>query len=87
MPALDALLAEAGFQERTIETRRIAIHEADPARMASGQIRGTPRGALIAAKGVALDDMVARLAHALAGQGGDPYQGRCQALVVHAITS
>jgi len=85
--ALDALLAEAGFQERTIGTRRIAIHDADPTRMASGQIRGTPRGALIAARGVALDDMAARVARALAAQGGDPYQGCCQALVVHAITS
>ena len=85
--ALDALLAAAGFQDRKIETRRIAIRDADPACMASGQIRGTTRGALIAAKGLALDDVIERVTRALAQQGGDPYQGYCQALVVRAITS
>lgn len=85
--ALDALLAGAGFDERKIETRRIAIRDADPARMASGQIRGTPRAALIAAKGISLDDVVVRVTRALAEQGGDPYQGHGQALVVQAITS
>lgn len=84
---LDRLLAEAGFGKRLIETRRLAIRDADPARMASGQIRGTPRAALIAARGLALDDVVARVARALAEQGGDPYEGYCQALVVQAEAS
>jgi SAM-dependent methyltransferase len=82
--ALDRLLAEAGFEKRRIETRRIPIRDADPARMASGQIRGTPRAALITAKGMAIDDVVARVARALAEQGGDPYEGYCQALLVQA---
>jgi SAM-dependent methyltransferase len=82
--ALDRLLAEAGFEKRRIETRRIPIRDADPARMASGQIRGTPRAALITARGMAIDDVVARVTRALAEQGGDPYEGYCQALVVQA---
>ncbi|TFZ07018.1 methyltransferase domain-containing protein [Ramlibacter henchirensis] len=81
---LDGLLAGAGFGERHIETRRIAIRGADPRRIASGQIRGTPRGALIAARGLAIEEVVARVAQGLAAQGGDPYDGYCQGLVVQA---
>jgi hypothetical protein len=38
--------------KRGRSNRAASRRDADPARMASGQIRGTPRGALIAAKGV-----------------------------------
>lgn len=82
--ALDRLLQDAGFSQRHIETRRIAIRDADPVRLASGQIRGTPRAALLTARGLVLDDAVGRVAQALARQGGDPYQGQGQAHLVQA---
>ncbi|MEJ5992558.1 methyltransferase domain-containing protein [Ramlibacter sp. PS3R-8] len=81
---LRSLLAQAGFQDVTIETRRIAIDGADPRKIAAGQIRGTPRAALLVQRGVPLDPMIDDVAAALTRQGGDPYHGHAQALVVQA---
>ena len=81
---LRSLLEQAGFAEIVIETRRIAITGADPRRIALGQIRGTPRAALLVQRGVPLDEVIEEVAAALARQGGDPYHGHAQALVVQA---
>jgi SAM-dependent methyltransferase len=81
---LRSLLEQAGFAEIAIETRRIAITGADPRRIALGQIRGTPRAALLVQRGVPLERVIEDVAAALARQGGDPYHGHAQALVVQA---
>lgn len=81
---LHSLLAQAGFADVAIETRRIAIDGADPRKIAAGQIRGTPRAALLLQRGVPLDAVIHDVAAALARQGGDPYHGHAQALVVQA---
>jgi SAM-dependent methyltransferase len=81
---LRALLAEAGFGDVHIETRRIPITGADPRLLASGQIRGTPRSALLVERGMSLDKVIADVAQALVRQGGDPYRGYGQALMVQA---
>ena len=81
---LRSLLAQAGFRDVEVATRRIAITDADPRRIATGQIRGTPRAALLVQRGVALEDVIEDVAAALARQGGDPYHGHAQALVVTA---
>lgn len=81
---LRQLLAGARFQETLIERSRIEIDGVDPRTLATGQIRGTPRSALIAKKGVPLDLLVERLADALAAAGGDPYSGHAQAVIVQA---
>ncbi|MCC2674195.1 MAG: ubiquinone/menaquinone biosynthesis methyltransferase [Ramlibacter sp.] len=81
---LRSLLAQAGFRDIVIERRRIAITGADPRRIATGQIRGTPRAALLAQRGVPLDAVIEDVARALARQGGNPYHGHAQALVVLA---
>ncbi|MCC2633140.1 MAG: ubiquinone/menaquinone biosynthesis methyltransferase [Ramlibacter sp.] len=81
---LQSLLAQAGFADITMETRRIAIDGADPRKIAAGQIRGTPRAALLLQRGVPLDAVIDDVAAALARQGGDPYHGHAQALVVRA---
>ena len=81
---LRELLAGAHFRETLIETKRIEIHEADPRAIATGQIRGTPRGALIEKRGVSLDLVIGKVAAALARAGGNPYSGYGQAIVVQA---
>jgi SAM-dependent methyltransferase len=81
---LRQLLAGAGFCETLIETRRIAIEGADPAAIAAGQIRGTPRSALLEKRGVPLDIVIEKVARALGAAGGNPYSGYGQAIVVQA---
>jgi ubiquinone/menaquinone biosynthesis C-methylase UbiE len=81
---LRQLLETAGFRDIAIATRRIPIEGADPHRLALGQIRGTPRSALIAQRGLDLDQVIEDIAAALARSGGDPYRGYAQALVVEA---
>lgn len=81
---LRALLAGAGFADVRITTRSRPLAGVDPRVLASGQIRGTPRGALLAERGVSLDEVVARVAAALVRQGGDPYAGHAQAKLVLA---
>lgn len=80
---LRMLLAASGLRERAIETRRLPI-EGDPRRIAQGQIRGTPRSALITERGVPLEKVIEDVAAALVAQGGDPYRGHAQAVVVDA---
>jgi SAM-dependent methyltransferase len=81
---LRELLAAAGFRETLIETKRIPIQGADPQVIATGQLRGTPRSALLEKRGVALDLVIAKVADALAAAGGNPYSGYAQAVVVQA---
>jgi SAM-dependent methyltransferase len=82
--SLRSLLAGAGFADVRIETRREEIVDADPARMATGQVRGTPRAALIESRGVPLDLVIGQVTDLLAQRGGNPYRGHAQALVVEA---
>ena len=82
---LRRLLAGARFRATRIETQRIPIEGADPRAIATGQIRGTPRSALIEKRGVALDLVIDKVADALARAGGDPYRGYAQALIVQAL--
>ena len=82
---LRRLLAGARFRETRIETKRIAITGADPRSIATGQIRGTPRSALIAKRGVSLDLVIEKVTDALTRTGGDPYKGHAQAVIVQAL--
>lgn len=79
---LRRLLAQSGFAVRSIERQRIPMAGVDPHALASGQILGTPRSALIAQRGVALDMVIDRIAAALAQAGGNPYSGHAQAVIV-----
>jgi SAM-dependent methyltransferase len=81
---LEGLLAAAGFADVTIVTCRLPIRGADPHALASGQIRGTPRSALLVERGVSLDEVVAEVEAALERQGGRPYTGHAQAKLVTA---
>ena len=81
---LRGLLAGARFREVRIETKRVPIEGADPRTMATGQIRGTPRSALIEKRGIPLDTVIDKVAAALERSGGNPYNGFSQAVVVEA---
>lgn len=82
---LRRLLAGARFGDARIEMKRIAIDGADPRDIATGQIRGTPRSALIEKKGVSLDLVIEKVAAALESRGGNPYRGHAQGLLVEAL--
>jgi len=81
---LRQLLAGARFRDARIETKRIAFAGADPRNIATGQMRGTPRSALIEKKGVPLELVIEKVAAELARTGGDPYRGHAQGLLVQA---
>ncbi len=79
---LRSLLTDAGFRVDRMETLRIPITGADPLALATGQIMGTPRSALIASKGVSLEAVIGKIASALAHAGGNPYSGYAQGILV-----
>ena len=81
---LRKLLSESGFRDMRIEIKRIAIEGADPQSMATGMIRGTPRSALIEKRGASIDLVIEKIASTLKSQGGDPYRGYAQAVIVEA---
>jgi len=81
---LRGLLQSAGLREVRMDVVRLAIQGADPRRIAEGQICGTPRSALITQRGLSLQEVVDRVAAALQAQGGNPYHGYAQAIVVEA---
>ncbi len=82
---LRRLLEGARFRETRIETKRIPIEGADPRSIAIGQIRGTPRSALIEKRGVSLDLVIEKVTDALTSTGGAPYRGHAQAVIVQAL--
>jgi hypothetical protein len=77
------LVKDAGFEEIRLETRQFPV-QGSPRIIATGQIRGTPRSLLLEKKGASLDDVIERIAAALAKLGGDPYRSSAQAIVVEA---
>jgi hypothetical protein len=83
--AIGALLAEARFGEVRMEAVRIPCSMPAARDFATGQMRGTPRGQLIAQKGGDVDAVIDAVAKGLARLGGDkPFRYAPQALVVEA---
>jgi hypothetical protein len=79
------LLAETGFGEERIEKKRIQVEGVSARTIALGMIRGTPRSLSIEKRGGSLDDVVEKVAAALARAGGaDPWRGHANAVVVEA---
>ncbi|MEO8144458.1 MAG: class I SAM-dependent methyltransferase [Betaproteobacteria bacterium] len=82
---LRKLLAETGFEEVRIETKRLPVGGVSARTLATGQIRGTPRSAMIEKRGVSLDAVIDKATEELTRIGGaDPYRGYAQAVVVEA---
>jgi ubiquinone/menaquinone biosynthesis C-methylase UbiE len=83
--AIARLLEDAGFGEARMEAVRIACSCPSAREFATGQIRGTPRGLLLQERGLSLDQVIDKVAAALARVGGAaPFRYTAQALVVEA---
>jgi SAM-dependent methyltransferase len=78
-----SLLAEAGFGDVRVERKALQI-VADPRRIATGQLRGTPRMNLLVERGIDIDEAIAKVAAALEAEGGNPYRGQAAVIVVEA---
>jgi SAM-dependent methyltransferase len=83
--ALRLLLGGAGFHDVRIEpvTREVRFRSARE--LATGQLRGTPRGALLEKRGISIDEVVEKCAAALARVGGaEPFRCSARALAIEA---
>ena len=78
-------LEEARFSDVRIEPVKFEIKAPSARTYAMGQIRGTPRGALIEKKGRSVDEVIDRVAQGLAEVGGnEPFHVQASLLVVQA---
>jgi ubiquinone/menaquinone biosynthesis C-methylase UbiE len=82
---LRELVVGAGFQEPRIEKVAITV-TGTPRDIATGQVRGTPRGLLLAKRGVDLDDAIDRVTAALEKEGGTgtSFRAAVQVIAVEA---
>lgn len=82
------LLEAAGFSSLRLEQVRRPVQCPSAREWATGQMRGTPRGALIEQRGKTLDEVIDQVAAALARVGGEkPFRVDAQALVVEAVAA
>jgi ubiquinone/menaquinone biosynthesis C-methylase UbiE len=78
-------LDEARFADVRIEPVAFEIKAPSARTYAEGQIRGTPRGALIEKKGRRVDDVIEKVAEGLAAVGGaEPFRVQASLLVIQA---
>ena len=78
-------LAQARLREVAIEKKAIPIRCESAHRYATGLIKGTPRALLISERGRSADEVVERVAEALARAGGDrPLKLTAHVLVIEA---
>jgi SAM-dependent methyltransferase len=83
---LRQLLEGARFEPRKIEKVRIAVEGVTARDIATGQVRGSPRGLLLAQRGVDFDVAIERVVAALekAGGQGTSFRSHCHAIAVEA---
>jgi SAM-dependent methyltransferase len=82
---LGELLVGARFSELRMNPVRLEIRAASARDYATGQLKGTPRGALFAQRGISVDQVIDKVAAALAAVGGEaPFRCTGQALVIEA---
>jgi hypothetical protein len=68
-----------------LQKKRIQVEGVSARTIALGQIRGAPPSLLLEKRGASLDDVVEKVAAALARVGGvDPWRGPANAVVVEA---
>jgi SAM-dependent methyltransferase len=78
------LLADAGFRDARSERRQHWIDGISARDLATGQVRGTPRSALIEKRGVPLEVAIDRITTRLTQIGGDPYRGETSGFILEA---
>ena len=83
--AIRRYLDDARFGDVRIDKVKIEAKAPSARAFATGQVRGTPRGALFEKRGVKLDEVVEKLAEALTRVGGsEPFKCEAHTLVVQA---
>ena len=84
---LRELLAGARFEPQKIEKVRVAVEGVGARDIATGLVRGTPRGLLLAKRGVDPDVVIEKVTAVLeaAGGKGTDFRGDCQAIAVEAL--
>ena len=83
--ALRRYLDQARFGDVRIDQVKIEVKAPSARTFATGQLRGTPRAVLFEKRGVKLDEVVEKLADALAQVGGsEPFKCEAHTLVVQA---
>ena len=65
VPALRKYLVDAGFEPVRIDKRRLPLGNVDARTIATGQVRGTPRGLLLEKKGMSMDEAIDRVTKAI----------------------
>lgn len=82
---LHSLLADARFLEVRMETARLEVRCPSAREYATGQLKGSPRGALVQKRGLPVEELIDKVAAALARIGGEaPFRCTAQALVIEA---
>lgn len=86
---LRELLDHGRFEARKIEKVPIAVEGVTARDVATGQVRGTPRGLLLAKRGVDFDVAIEKITAALeeAGGKGTSFRAQCQVIAVEAIAA
>jgi ubiquinone/menaquinone biosynthesis C-methylase UbiE len=80
-----AALDEARFGDVRIDRITVELKAPSARMLATGQVRGMPRGALIEKRGMKLEEVIDKIAAALAEVGGsEPFKSERHALVVQA---
>ena len=80
-----AHLDAARFGDVRMERVTIEVKAPSARAFATGQVRGTPRGALIEKRGAKLDDVIEKIGDQLAQVGGsEPFRCEAHAIVVQA---
>jgi hypothetical protein len=84
---LRGLLADGGFKAQAIEKVHIPVEGVSARDIATGQVRGTPRGLLLAKRGVEFDAVIEKVTAALeeAGGKGVGFRGQCSVIAVEAV--
>lgn len=83
--AIRRYLDDARFGDVRIDKVKIEARAPSARTFATGQVRGTPRAALFEKRGVKLDEVVEKVADALAKVGGsEPFKCEAHTLVVQA---
>ena len=82
---LRAMLAQAQLREVKLEPVALKVSCPSARDLATGQVKGTPRGLLLQKRGVDVEQVIGKIAAALARVGGEaPFRYTAQALVVEA---
>jgi hypothetical protein len=83
---LSRLVEGGGFAIRRIEKARVPVEGVTARQVATGQVRGTPRGLLLVKRGANLDHVIDLVTAALEAEGGagGAFRLHAQAIVVEA---